>query len=196
MRLFVAVELPDELKQALVGLRADIPGAHWVPAEQIHLTLAFPGEVDQMTSERLISELARIRSPLFQLRLSGTGCFPDRRRPRVLWIGVEPQPLLMDLATQVQAAVLFCGIPQEERPFSAHITLARLKLPASRECGAFLDRYPNLKLMSFLVREFILFESRLTRQGAIHTPIKNFLLAAPTANGQSHNTVDPQLTTP
>lgn len=183
MRLFIAIELPEDIKRALGRLRVDIPGARWVPAEQIHLTLAFLGEVQETTVGRLTGELSQIQTPEFNLCFTGTGCFPDRRRPRVLWIGLGPEPRLKTLAARVHEAVLACGIPQEERPFSPHITLARLKLPAARECGAFLDQHQQEILPPISVREFTLFQSRLTPQGAVHSPIKSFRLAATGVNG-------------
>lgn len=184
MRLFIAIDLPDDLKKTLGRLRADIPGARWVPFEQIHLTLAFLGEVDEKTVGLLTRELAHRQAAAFELCFTGVGCFPNRHRPRVLWIGLEPEPCLTDLAAEVHEAVLACDIPQEERPFSPHITLARFKFPASRETGAFLDQHQKLELPSFSAQEFILFQSRLTPKGAVHTPIKNFALAASGGNNQ------------
>ncbi len=178
MRLFIAIELPDELKWALGRLRTDIPGARWVPAEQIHLTLAFLGEVEEEIVGLLTFELARIQSPAFKLRFTGTGCFPNRHRPRVLWIGLQPEPSLNDLAAKVNEVVQACGIPLEERPFSPHITLARFKVPASRETGIFIDQHQKVDLPHLSVQEFTLFQSKLTTQGSVHTPIKNFALPA------------------
>lgn len=178
MRLFIAIDIPDELKKMISGLRADIPGASWVQAEQIHLTLAFLGEVEEDVVESLNSELARIRFAEFELCFDGTGCFPSRHRPRVLWIGLEPQPHLNDLAAKIRAAVLTCGIPQEARPFSPHVTLARLKPVPSRELDVILDHPQKQKSHSFRVREFILFQSRLTPQGATHIPLRSFPLTA------------------
>lgn len=177
MRLFIAIELPADVKRELGGLKVDIPGVRWVPVDKIHLTLAFLGEVDGAAMERLTGELARVQVTEFQLCFSGTGCFPDRRRPRVLWIGLEPHPRLHQLAERVRDAVLACGVPQEERPFSPHITMARLKLSPPRECDAFLDQHKKLKLPALYVREFTLYQSSLTPQGAVHTPIRNFPLA-------------------
>jgi 2'-5' RNA ligase len=177
VRLFIAIELPDHYKKALGKLRtAAIPGARWVAAEQIHLTLAFLGEVDEDSSKQLITRLSRIETYGFELCLTGTGCFPDRRRPRVLWVGVKPEERLLDLAQMVRETVLACGIPLEERPFSPHLTLARLRIPASRELGAFLDQQQKLDLKPFNVTEFTLFQSRLYPQGALHIPLKNFPL--------------------
>jgi len=184
MRLFIAIELPEAVKQALAGLRTAVPGARWVPTDQIHLTLAFLGEVDEAALERLSGELARILLPGFQLGFGAVGCFPDRRRPRVLWVGLEPDPRLKHLAAYVREAVLACGIPQEERPFSPHITLARLKLSASREADSFLDQRQKEKLPPFPVQEFTLFQSRLTPQGAVHIPLRSFALAAAAAGAK------------
>lgn len=183
MRLFIAIELPDDVKRELDRLWTDIPGARRVPTDQIHLTLAFLGEVEEAALERLAGNLVRIQVPEFRLSLSTVGCFPNRHRPRVLWVGLVPHPLLMHLVAGVQEAVLACGIPQEERPFSPHITLARLKLASPRECDAFLDQNPKQKLLSFPVREFTLFQSRLTPQGALHTPLRSFPLAGADAVG-------------
>ncbi|GFE61224.1 RNA 2',3'-cyclic phosphodiesterase [Geobacter sp. AOG2] len=177
MRLFIAIELPDTIKRHLEKIRAHIPGSRWVPMEQIHLTLAFLGEVDEVTIERLTGSLAAIQSPGFSLRFSGAGCFPDRSRPRVLWVGLEPEPRLNRLASLVRETVLACGIPLEERPFSPHITLARLKLPVPREVEAFLGDHGKMCLPSVDVRRFILFKSLLTSQGAVHTPLKAFTLS-------------------
>lgn len=178
MRLFIAIDIPENLKKLLGALRVDIPGARWVPAEQIHLTLAFLGEVEEALLEPLNGELARIRAAEFKLCFGGAGCFPNRLRPRVLWIGLEPQPQLHALAAMVREAVIDCGILQEERPFSPHMTLARLKLSPSRELDGFLERHIKQGFPPFSVREFTLFQSRLTPQGAVHIPLRNFPLGA------------------
>lgn len=183
MRLFIAIEIPGDIKTAIGGLRVDIPGARWVPAEQIHLTLAFLGEVEEAVVERLTEELARIHLSGFELGFEGAGCFPSRHRPRVLWIGVMSHPHLIDLASRVSEAVLACNIPQEERPFSPHITLARLKLSPSQAFDAFLDQNKKLKLPRFRVREITLFQSRLTPQGAVHIPVRSFPLATAGVSG-------------
>ena len=171
MRLFIAIELPDHYKKALGELRTAIPGARRVAVEQIHLTLAFLGEVDEESSKRLITKLARIEADDFE-----PGCFPNRQRPRVVWVGVKPEPGLTGLAAMVHETVLACGIPQEERPFSPHLTLARLKFPTPRELGAFLDQHTSVDLPPFSGKEFTLFQSRLSQQGAVHITLRNFPL--------------------
>lgn len=176
MRLFIAIDIPEDLKKSFAQLRTDIPGARWVPPEQIHLTLAFLGDVEEAVGETLRGELARIRVPSFTLRPAGNGCFPGVRRPRVLWVGLRPEPRLLGLAAAVHHAVLACGLPLEERPFAPHITLARLKLPAAPEVAAFLERGGERRFPPFPVREFTLFQSRLQASGAQHVPLHTFPL--------------------
>ncbi len=178
MRLFIAIDLPEEPSKKLAGLRAEIPGVSWVPPEQLHLTLSFLGEVAVGICAQLTAELVKIGAPGFDLHFTATGCFPDRRQPRVLWAGLAAAPRLIALAQQINNAVTICGISQEVRPFSPHITLARCRQPAGKEVGAFLDQQRRLKLPPFRVREFILFQSLLTAKGAIHTPLGQFPLHA------------------
>lgn len=175
-RFFIAIEFSDELKQKFGALRVPISGARWVSKEQIHLTLAFLGEVDEEVVPCLIDSLAVLHSPPFKLRYLGTGCFPDRRRPHVLWTGFEPQPLLSALVDKIRAAVATCHIALESRPFVPHVTLARLKSPAMVEVDSFLCRSHEISLPPVEVKEFILFESRLTSHGAIHSPVGTFPL--------------------
>jgi 2'-5' RNA ligase len=178
VRLFIAIDLPAEFKQTLAKLRCELPGARWVPAEQIHLTLAFLGEVEAASAWRLNTALAGIHLPPFTLCLTGPGCFPHRQRPRVLWVGLAPEAQLTNLVAAVQAAILDCGLPVEERPFTAHITLGRLRFPAPCEVGTFLDQPLPAHLPLLPVEEFILYESRLYPQGVEHRPLTRFSLAA------------------
>jgi len=178
-RLFLAIELPDETKEQLRRLRIDIPGARWVPANQLHLTLAFLGDVDVESMKRLVEKLAGLHCPAFSLCLGEFGCFPNRKRPKVAWIGVRPEPLLMSLADRVREVVLSCEIPQEERPFSPHITLARIKQAVGHDCDAFIAQTLEREPALIPVQEFILFESRLSSSGALHIPLKSFELSIP-----------------
>jgi len=85
----------------------------------------------------------------------------------------------MSLADKVREAVLSCDIPQEDRPFSPHITLARIKQPMGNDCDTFLARKPEQEPALISVQEFILFESRLNPSGALHIPLKSFKLSSP-----------------
>ncbi|MBK5277052.1 MAG: RNA 2',3'-cyclic phosphodiesterase [Desulfuromonadales bacterium] len=175
MRLFIAIELPEEIRQILAGLQRDMAGVRWVPWEQLHLTLLFLGEVGEGELEMLYGGLKKIRFAPFSLNFTRPGCFPRSGNPRVLWFGVDGQPALERLASRVKAAMAACGISFEERPFHPHITLARIRQP---EAGALLKGYIDhpvaLQIPALAVREFVLFQSRLTQQGAVHLSLKVF----------------------
>lgn len=177
MRLFLAIELPAVCKEGLAKIRSDIAGARWVPLEQLHLTLAFLGEVDADAAVRLGEALAKVEAKEFTLAFTGAGCFPNRHQPRVLWAGLSKELRLTSLAAAINAVVRGCSIPMEERPFSPHITLARLKLPCLREVTEFLASNSSIEIAPFVVREFTLFQSRLRQHGAVHLPLRSFPLA-------------------
>lgn len=177
-RLFIAIDVPREIKEQLCRLRVDIPGTRWVPMEQLHLTLAFLGEVDCERTARLMEGLGAVRGQGFELGLGPTGCFSGRKRPRVLWVGIKPEPLLMALVERVRAECRGCLILLEERLFIPHITLARIKEPGGGY-DYFLDYQSNFHPQMFSVREFILFESRLSARGAQHITLGSYPLFKP-----------------
>ena len=129
MRAFVALMPPaavlDELAAALGPVRADRPGLRWTPAGQWHLTLAFLGEIDESVLPNLAERLGRAarRYPPMQLALRGAGRFGDR----VLWTRVHAPGDLRALAASVGAAARRCGIAVDDRPYRAHLTLARAR---------------------------------------------------------------------
>lgn len=166
MRLFVAIELPEAVQQQLSLLQQELTGVRWVRPEQLHLTLAFLGEVAEVQLGQLTEALGQIRCQPFTLQFGRLGCFPDQRHPRVFWIGLQPNPALQQLAQQVRAAVTACGITLEERLFSPHITLARLKEADPRQVAALLTQQPVLPEVA--VDAFLLFQSSLSARGAQH----------------------------
>lgn len=169
MRLFVAVELSEDVKQELVALKADIPGATWVKPAAMHLTLRFLGDdIDPVRLTPLITALAAVKAAPFTLALRGTGRFPpgSRRPARVLWVGIAEQPALAALHKAIEQAVAAVGFPPEDRDFSPHITLARLKSDgASPQVARFLEKHGAFRAAPFTAAEFHLFSSRLTPQG-------------------------------
>lgn len=173
MRCFIAIELSPELKGQLALLTAGIDAVRPVPPEQLHLTLAFLGEQDETTISALSERLAACSAATFSLHPSRCGCFPDRRHPRVLWIGFRPEALLDSLARTVGQAATDCGIVLEERNFTPHITLARVRQPARPDITSFLAS-PCAEIAPFEVCSYQLFQSRLTAHGAIHTRLRSF----------------------
>ena len=168
-RLFVAIDLPAQIKMQLVDLGFGIPGARWVAADQIHLSLRFIGEVDGAVFKDIRAALAEVRSPGFNLRLKGVGHFPPRKPPRLLWVGIEANEALVRLRNRVEATLVRQGLTPEGRKYSPHITLARLNNAPSNKIGRFLAGNNLFTSKPFAVAEFHLFSSRLTPKGAIHS---------------------------
>ncbi|WP_183360161.1 RNA 2',3'-cyclic phosphodiesterase [Geomonas limicola] len=168
-RLFIAIDIPHAIKEDLSQLTGEVPGARWVPPDQNHLTLRFIGDVDPPVSAALKKVLASLSFLPFPLELRGVGHFPPGRRPpRVLWVGIVETPQLFQLQLNVELAVQEAGIPPEERPFSAHLTLARLKESHGSAVSRFEQQHRELSYPPFQVAQVILFSSVLTPQGAIH----------------------------
>lgn len=167
-RLFVAIDLPDSTRSQLADLGRELDGVRRVPPDQLHLTLRFIGDADDECFQRIKDALSTVMSPPFPLALAGVGCFPSPRRPRVIWAGVTADERLTILQRAVETAVAAAGIPPEERPFSPHITLARLKDATPEGFPAFQSRHGGFRAEPFTVEEFLLYSSTLTAGGALH----------------------------
>ncbi len=181
MRLFVAIELPADVRDGLSRLCADVPGARWVEPEQMHLTLRFIGEVDGLVQREVAAALECVRAQPFTLSLAGVGHFPPRGVPRVLWAGVERSDALAALHERVERALVRAGVEPERRRFAPHVTLARLRGTPTRAVGSFLVAHGLYRSPPFAVDAFHLFSSKLTAKRAIHRIEETFPLgeAAP-----------------
>ena len=124
-RLFAALPLPDAVTERVLPLMDHVPGAKWRPEENLHITLAFYGDMDGATAEELDHELARIRVAPFDLRLKGARHF-GKAEPTSLWLGVEGGEALPDLARRCAKAGKAAGVPPERRVYTPHLTLAYL----------------------------------------------------------------------
>lgn len=177
MRVFVAVELPEQLRRRLAALveslRADLPRARWVRAENLHLTLAFLGEVDESVVGGLQEGLARQAVGLqpVSIGFAGGGFFPSPRRPRVAWLGGSAPGLELWAESAAEAAVR-AGATVDRRPYSLHLTLARLNVPWRQpEVERFLARVAEWKAEPFTVGEMVLFSSELRPGGPRYTVV-------------------------
>ena len=178
MRLFIAIDLPKKIKDELALISFGLPQARWVKPEQLHLTLRFIGEVDGALFQELKSALESVSGSSFPLRLQGLGCFPPRRDPRVLWVGIEESVELTGLRKKVDSCLANLGLPPEQRKFSPHITLARTpKTPLTR-VARFLGDHALFRLPKFTVSNFHLYSSILTPKGALHRHEAEYLLVS------------------
>lgn len=185
MRAFVAIDLPKELHAALSReqsvLRRAAPDARWTRPEGIHLTLKFLGEITDRQCERVREALGQFGPrQKFIVEVKGFGFFPDVRRPRVFWAGVEAPPALEQLAEDVEKAATRLGFAPENRPFKPHLTLARFKEPRPQPAllAALEERTGGapeaFSLGRFEVSEFFLYESRLSPEGAQYVKLAQF----------------------
>src|SRR3954453_7733200 len=125
LRLFVALTLPEEVKDQLAMLATGIPGARWVPPENYHLTLRFIGEVESWRAQEVDDALANIRARPFELSLRGLGTFEKAGRISALWVGVEKTDALGFLQSKGETALQRIGLEPERKRFAPHVSLAR-----------------------------------------------------------------------
>lgn len=134
IRTFVAVELPEDVKSAFLSIQNDLrmPDQNfvrWVAPAGMHLTLKFLGNVDVSRVDQIVNEIRKgcEGQKLFSIQLSGLGTFPGFKKPRVLWIGITDQlNELVGLQKKIDYRLEIIGFEKEKRPFSPHITLARI----------------------------------------------------------------------
>jgi 2'-5' RNA ligase len=168
MRLFVAIDLPEAVKDQLATMCCGLPGARWVAPDQLHLTLRFIGEADGGVFTDICEGLSAVQGKSFFMQLDGVGFFPPRGRPRVVWAGVKKSNSLQQLRHRIDSRLAVLGLESEGRKFFPHITLARLKNTPSVKVGRFLENHGLFLSSSFDVRSFHLYSSVLGRKGAIH----------------------------
>jgi 2'-5' RNA ligase len=174
-RLFVAIRPPEEVRDLLIDAMDDSPALRWAGDEQLHLTLRFIGEVERPVANDIAAALDRIRSPAFELRVTGVGKF-EKRNGGALWAGIIPKEPVAALAAKVERAIQQAGLEPEHRAFSPHITLARWNRRNSEAVDAFMTRNADLRSAPFEVDRFILFESKLSRHGAHYEEVARFEL--------------------
>lgn len=175
-RLFVAIEIPPEVKAVLAALPRRISGAKWVHDDAIHLTLQFLGEAGDELFAETRRALAEVRAAPFRMVLRGGGTFPRSSRPRVLWVGVERSPELMALQRAVELALEAIGYRPEERAYHPHITIARLKNTRPAQVAEYLEALKAVELPAVDVDRFLLFSSRLEPERAVHRVEEELLL--------------------
>lgn len=179
MRLFVAVRPDEPARTAAAALQAEIRAvatldARWTEPVGLHATLAFLGDVDRATLPDLRDALADAVAPFepFRVGIGEPGAFPNARRPRVLWIGLDaPAERLTVLAEAVRAALRPFPVEHDERPFRPHMTIARVRVPRfDRALAERLGRGGAAPAAAWEVRSVTLFESVLGPSGARHRP--------------------------
>ncbi|TCT41757.1 RNA 2',3'-cyclic phosphodiesterase [Martelella mediterranea] len=158
-RLFTALEIPREQALSLSLLRGGLPGARWIDVENYHITLRFIGDVDFRTADEVVHWLDRIDRSAFQLHLSGTGAFGNKK-PHAIWAGVSPTPELYALQGEIERICQRIGLGADPRKFSPHVTLARLRGSKVPDVVDYLAARGNFQTLPFTASRFVLMSSR------------------------------------
>ncbi|MEW6482959.1 MAG: RNA 2',3'-cyclic phosphodiesterase [bacterium] len=181
MRLFIAIELEERIKDAisLAIKEIKIPlKPKWVNPANCHITLKFLGEVEKERLSKILDVLKdeALKHKPFTISFGSIGAFPREDYPRVIWIGIEKGfDSLSLIANSLEDSLFKIGFPKEKRPFSAHLTLARIKSPQKTNLlSPYLSKRFIIDEMS--VKEIMLIESKLTPKGPIYTDLQVFPL--------------------
>jgi 2'-5' RNA ligase len=165
-RVFVGIAPPAALRERLAAAESGLRSARWVAADNIHLTLAFIGEVDGGRARDIDEALTGLDAAPFSLTLGEPGAFGPARRLRSMHIAAAQTPQLTALHQQVAARLAAADTAPDRRKFSPHITLARLKGADAEAVGRQLSRLAEHRWGNFQVAEVVLFESHLGAGGA------------------------------
>ncbi len=175
-RLFTGIEIPEEIRDQLSDLSMPLPGAWWIDADDLHVTLRFAGDIDNPTADELVRNLDAIEGEAFVARLTGLGTF-GAKEPRSLWVGVEAGPALGRLAKANEKAARAAGLAPETRAFKGHVTIARLRNSPPNAIARFLARRATYASEPFLVTSFALFSSKPLTGGGPYVVEETFPLA-------------------
>ena len=186
MRSFIAISLPEPVKSDIAAivdrLRPASPPARWVPAENLHLTVKFLDEIREDQVQPITDAIGRASTTVapFDIHLSGFGVFPNERKARIFWIGIEAGvDILRPLARAIDDQLLPLNFAREDRLFSAHITLARLREPGPADRLTKAASHVNYQSGPIPVREIHLMRSVLSPAGAQYSILSTVPLLAP-----------------
>jgi 2'-5' RNA ligase len=175
IRAFLAIPLPDPLRDSIAALQRDlrsqIPPASWTRPENLHLTLHFFGDISQEYLEKLKVSVLSVRDCQrpFSVTVNGLGAFPSRHRPRIIWLGLEPEDPLRQLYGNCMKFLLQAGLVTGPGSYTPHLTIGRLR----RQKPDLTDLCNSVAcspLGQLPVDRLILYESRLHPGGAEHIP--------------------------
>lgn len=179
IRTFIAVKLPQEIQDRIGRLqsdfRASMPDVRWTKYSNIHLTLKFLGDVQISRIDKISEALQEVavRFSPFKMNLAGMGAFPNLRRPRIIWVGVEKGvDELVEIANSIEGTMKRLGFPREKRRFSPHLTAGRIRrLTNPAAMTEALDKAQVGELGEFTVERISLIRSQLDPAGSIYTTL-------------------------
>jgi 2'-5' RNA ligase len=182
MRLFTGISLPETLRARVADLLAGLRVAaavHWSPPENLHITLKFIGHWPDEDVNKLEAALAAVRCPPIEIRIAGFGFFPNARRPRLFYAGVHADDTLAALAKSLDDAAAALGCAPENRPYSPHLTLARIK--SNDDVKSLIKRSEVAEdsyIGTFAADRFHLYQSKPGPRGSVYTPLATYPLSS------------------
>jgi RNA 2',3'-cyclic 3'-phosphodiesterase len=185
IRAFLAIEPQEfvlqEISRLQEKLKREISGRiSWTRPQGQHLTLKFFGDISKEDINNISSAVQRriVSEAKLNLKFEKIGVFPDARRPRVLWCGITGDvEKLINLQKKLDSDFASIGFPAEDRPFKAHLTLARIKDPRDiTGMSETLKKYDSFEAGEFTGDKLFLFQSNLSPQGAVYTKLADFTL--------------------
>jgi 2'-5' RNA ligase len=163
-RLFTGLEIPPDIAADLEFMKGGVWGARWVERESYHLTLRFIGDVDDQVASELVSLLDAVSMPAFTLQLKGVGSFGGAK-PHSLHVSVAENPTMRRLQAAHERACQGAGLPPEQRKFTPHVTLARMRQANPAEVHRYIAHHNLYASRPFEVSRFVMFSSRPSRGG-------------------------------
>lgn len=184
IRCFIAIEIPETIKNKIEAYIKDLhpfaPKIKWASKNALHVTLKFLGHQTPQNMEKIITALLLMKQNhgSFEITVSESGAFPAKKRPRVIWLGIQPVPreTFLNLYAWIEERLSAIGIEPEERNFSPHLTLARVKFPQDfSSMWQYMEQNP-FGSQTFQVHEIVLMRSILKSSGAEYQVIQKYPL--------------------
>jgi len=180
MRIFISIELPDGIKkniEKLIGeFKMNLTPIKWVESKNLHVTLKFLGWVDDKKLDNICNLVSTSLKGVgsFDIRIEGMGAFPTTKRPRVLWVGISKgAEVLAKISSSLEDVLSKEGFREEEREFSSHITIGRIKDKIDTEMlERHVNKDENISLGEFKADHISVMKSTLTQKGPIYEELK------------------------
>ena len=173
IRMFLSIPIKDP--SALQTVLSDVKTLRNVrvsPLSQMHITVRFIGDIDDSKTKKVVNAISDAVQNInpFTITIKGAGCFPNPKRPSVLWVGADPEKELREIAERISSNLKAYNISFDEKPFKSHITVGRCSGPVDIE--PFLVKYSGKEFTSFLCDEILVMRSELSPSGAKHTVLE------------------------
>lgn len=178
IRLFAAIPLAEPVRQRLTMVQSGLPGCRWSFPENLHLTVRFFGDVNEPLAAEIDHALASLPLEAFELNLAHVGYFGTQKKPRLVWAGVQPNPALDYVHTKIDRAAVKLGLSPDDRRFSPHVTLGRLRDTPMDRLRQWLAASDHLRIGPITVDRITLFESHRHTGGPTYISLADYALGS------------------